>query len=182
MPLKNSSLNRAKALALAAIAGGAFVFVSCDQSERATADRSSVIGRRIQFGQSANSETYRPIGWSHAEEKFTWAEGTVAKLALPIGDEKGPLTFRVMLSALIHPSDLPFQPVEVLANGKTVAQWQVSVPNEFSTIIPTDAVKAGGILEIEFRMPKAASPKSLGLSEDARVLGACVSWIELTKL
>jgi hypothetical protein len=87
-----------------------------------------------------------------------------------------------MMSALIHAPDLPFQPVEVLAGGKSVAQWQVSTPNEFSAIIPADAVKDGGLLEIELRMPKAASPKALGLSEDGRVLGVCVHWIELTKL
>lgn len=182
MPLQNSLLTRARALALAAIAACALVLVSCDQSEQATADKSSVIGKQIQFNQGAGSETYRPIGWSHPEEKFTWAEGTSAKVALPIGDAKGPLTFRVMMSALIHPPDLPFQPVEVLASGKSVAQWQVSAPNEFSAIIPADAVKEGGLLEIEFRMPKAASPKALGLSEDARVLGVCVHWIQLTKL
>ena len=82
------------------------------------------------------------------------------------------------MSALTNPPELPFQPVEVLAHQKEIAQWQVSSPGEFTVIIPAEAVSAG-TLEIEFRTPKAFSPKSLGKSEDARVLGICVHWLEL---
>lgn len=85
------------------------------------------------------------------------------------------------MSALTNPPDLPFQTVEVLAHQKQVAQWQVSSVGEFTVIIPAEAVSAGSTLEIEFRTPKAVSPKALGQSEDARVLGICVHWLELAE-
>jgi hypothetical protein len=86
----------------------------------------------------------------------------------------------MMISALTNPPDLPFQPVEVLANQKQVAQWEVSSVGEFRAIIPAEAV-IGSTLEMELRTPKATSPKALGQSEDPRVLGVCVHWLELAE-
>ena len=181
MQRKTLCIYIANALAFAALAGSALTLVSCRRSEDATSiDASSIVGRRIQFGQAGGSEPYRSMGWSNTEEKFTWTEGSLARLTLPVGSRKVALKLRMMMSALTNPPDLPFQPVEVLANQKQVAQWQVSSAGEFAAIIPAEAV-SGSTLEIEFRTPKAASPKTLGQSEDARVLGICVYWLELAE-
>jgi hypothetical protein len=181
MQRKTSCFCIAKALAFASLAGSALIFMSCHRSENASSGDTSIVGMRIAFGQTGGSEPYRSMGWSKSEEKFTWTEGNSAKLLLPIGSRKGALTLRMMMSALTKPTELPFQPVEVLANQRQVAQWQVSSPGEFTTIIPAEAVGAGSTLEIEFRMSKAVSPKALGQSEDPRVLGICVHWLELTQ-
>jgi hypothetical protein len=182
MQRKTSCFYIAKALAFASLAGSALIFESCHRSENATStDTSSIVGVRIAFGQTGGSEPYRSMGWSKSEEKFTWTEGNSARLLLPIGSRKGALKLRMMISALTNPPELPFQPVEVLANQKQIAQWQVSSPGEFTTIIPAEAVSAGSTLEIEFRMSKAVSPKALGQSEDARVLGICVHWLEVAE-
>jgi hypothetical protein len=182
MQRQTSCIYIANALVFAALAGSALTLVSCRRSEDATSiDASSIVGRRIQFGQAGGSEPYRSMGWSNTEEKFTWTEGNLARLTLPIGSKKGALKLRMMMSALTNPPELPFQPVEVLANQKQAAQWQVSSPGEFTVIIPAEAVSAGTTLEIEFRTPKAVSPKALGKSEDARMLGICVNWLELAE-
>lgn len=182
MQRKTSCIYGFKALAFAALAGSALTLVSCDRSEQATSgDTSSIVGQRVQFSQAGGSEPYRTLGWSHPEEKFTWTEGNLARLSLPIGSKKSALRLRMMVSALTNPPDLPSQPVEVLANGKQVAQWQVNSPAEFTASIPVEAVKAGRILELEFRMPKAVSPKALGQSDDTRALGICVHWLELAE-
>jgi hypothetical protein len=181
MQRKTSCIYLANALAFAALAGSALSLVSCGRSEDATStDSSSIVGRRIQFGQAGGSETYRSMGWSNTEEKFTWTEGNSARLTLPVGSRKSALKLRMMISALTNPPDLPAQPVEVLANQKQVTQWQVSSAGEFAAIIPAEAV-SGSTLEIEFRTSKAVSPKALGQSEDPRVLGICVHWLELVE-
>ena len=141
----------------------------------------SVVGQVIRFGQGGGSEQYRVSGWSHTEAEFTWIEGTSAKLDLPIGSDTGPWTLKVAMAGLIHPPDLPYQTVEVYANDKKVAEWQAGNTAELTASIPEDANKAGGKMTIEFRIPKAASPKSLGQNEDTRVLGACVFWLQLRK-
>jgi hypothetical protein len=181
MQRKTSCIYIANALAFAALAGSALTLVSCRRSEDATSkNASSIIGVRIQFGQAGGSEPYRSMGWSKSEEKFTWTEGNLARLTLPVGSRKGALNLRMMISALTNPPDLPFQPIEVLANQKQIAQWQVSSAGEFTAIIPAEAVN-GSTLDIELRTPKAVSPKALGQSEDARVLGVCVHWLELAE-
>jgi hypothetical protein len=142
----------------------------------------NVVGKQINFGQGSDSERYRVSGWSHTEEKFTWTEGTAAKLSLPVGRESAPLRLRVWMAAFTHPPDLPSQPVEVFIGGQKVAEWQVnSTPAEYIVALPANAAKGGGTLEVEFRTPKATSPKSVGLNDDRRVLGACLSWLEITK-
>lgn len=154
---------------------------SASSSESEQAGAKSVIGQRIDFAQGGASEKYRVSGWSKTEEKFTWSEGTSAKLLLPVGSDGGPWLLKVTMAGLIHPPDLPAQPVEVYANDRKVADWQVGNTADFAATIPDEANKAGGKLDIEFRVPKAASPKSLGQNEDPRVLGICVHAVELTK-
>jgi hypothetical protein len=141
----------------------------------------SVVGQVIRFGQGGGSEQYRVSGWSHTEAEFTWTEGRTAKLDLPIGSDTGPWSLKVAIAGLIHPPDLPYQTVEVYANDKKVAEWQAGNTAELTALIPADANQSGGKMMIEFRTPKAASPKSLGLNEDPRVLGVCVLWLELRK-
>jgi hypothetical protein len=142
----------------------------------------NVVGKQIRFGADGGSERYRVSGWSHTEEKFTWTEGTGAKLAVPIGKETAPLRLRLWMAAFTHPPDLPTQPVEVFVGGQKLSEWQVGgEPAEYIVTLPANAVTDGDTLEIEFRTPKATSPKSVGLNEDSRVLGACLSWLEITK-
>ena len=147
-------------------------------SNNATAD---VVGKRIEFRSGGNSEPYRISGWSKTETEFTWSEGTAAKIALPISPHAGALTLKVTMAALIHEPELPFQPVEVYANGQKIVEWEVGNTAEFVATIPGEITKNGGALEIEFRTPKAVSPKTLGINADPRVLGICVRSVELAK-
>lgn len=142
-----------------------------------------VVGQQIKFGKGGDSERYRVSGWSHTEDNFTWTEGTSAKLSLPIGKEPGPLNLTVNMSGFAQPPQLTSQPVEVLVNGQKLADWEAgSIAREYSVSVPADAIKGGGTIEIEFRTPKATSPKSVGLNEDPRVLGIGVFALELSKV
>src|SRR5205085_6363448 len=96
--------------------------------------------------------------------------------------EGGPLSLKTAMAAFTHAPERPSQPVEVFVNGQKLAEWEAnSNPAEYQLTIPADTVKRGRTLEIEFRTPKATSPKSVGLNEDPRVLGVCLQWLELTK-
>jgi hypothetical protein len=171
---------RAASFWLAMLFPGLLAQFGCNNSnETANAD---VIGQRIEFKSGSNSERYRVSGWSAAEPNFTWSEGTSAKVALPIGANAGALTLKLTTAALIKGPELPFQPVEVYANGKKIADWQVGDVAEFSATIPADMTTDTRALTIEFRTPKAVSPKSLGLNSDTRALGICVHSLELVKI
>ena len=92
-----------------------------------------------------------------------------------------PLTLRMRGAGFTQPS-VPTQPVEVLANGQKIADWQAtSDPVDFTAVIPASIAKQGGELILEFKIPKAISPKALGLSADPRVLGICCFELEITQ-
>ncbi len=138
-------------------------------------------GTKVIFGHGGNSEPFRESGWSKTEEKFTWTEGTGATLRMRIPATSDPITLRMKLSGLVREPVLPYQTLEVRANSQTVAEWQVSNAAEFAAQLPPAITKAGGELTITLKIPKATSPKSLGLNVDPRVLGICFLEFELSK-
>lgn len=165
--------------------GFSFIAAGCRKSDESASSLSNsgadIVGERIEFKFGGNSEPYQVSGWSKTEPEFTWSEGVSAKMTLPISSSPGGLTLKIVMAALIHDPELPSQPVEVYTNGQKVVEWQAGNTAEFVATIPGEVVKNGGSLDLEFRTPKAASPKSLGISADPRVLGICVRSIELVR-
>lgn len=88
------------------------------------------------------------------------------------------LRIKMTVAALVKPPELPSQHVEVFANGQKVADWEVAGKSEFTALIPAAGGGKESALTIELKIPKAASPKSLGLSDDPRILG--LSCFDLT--
>ncbi|MFN2508704.1 MAG: hypothetical protein ABR589_08010 [Chthoniobacterales bacterium] len=138
------------------------------------------LGNVIRFGKGGGSEAYRLSGWSDTEKEFTWTTGQSATLLLTIPKVDHPLKLRMRLGGFIKAPELPFQPVEVLANDQKIGDWQVSSPKEFTALIPAEIANQGQ-LTLEIRMPKATSPQSVGVSEDSRVLGVNCFYLALTK-
>jgi hypothetical protein len=82
------------------------------------------------------------------------------------------------LIGLTKAPELPYQSVKVSANGHDVIDWQVNDRQQFTATIPADAITSDGSLQLQFQIPQAASPKSLGINADARRLGiACVDLV-----
>ncbi len=81
---------------------------------------------------------------------------------------------------MIKEPEFPTHPVDVLANDQQIGHWEVGNTAPFTAPIPPEITKAGGKLNITFKMPKAVSPKALGKNEDQRVLGLCVLNLELS--
>lgn len=134
------------------------------------------LGTVLRFGGAGDLERFLVRGWSNPEPGWRWTEGNAAVVAVKVSPTDAPLTMRARLSGVAHPPQLPFQPVEVIVNGQRIAQWEVAALADFSAEIPA-GVAASGSLILEFRIPKAISPKELGLGEDPRRLGLC--WQEL---
>ncbi len=138
-------------------------------------------GWTIRFSAGSGAEIYRVSGWSGAEPEFTWTQGTSAKLKLPIPDHDAALMLRMKLGGLIHPPDLPMQNVAVYANGEKIADWQVSDAADFTAPIPLELTRNAEELNLELRVPDAASPQSLGMSYDGRLLGVRCYFVELKR-
>lgn len=139
----------------------------------------SIIGKVIPF--TRDSERYCVSGWNKTEGDYAWSEGTSARLVLPIPADAGPLTVKMTLRGLVQPPALPSQPVEVYVNNQKIADWLVADRKAFTAGIRAELTKSGGkMLNLELRIPRAASPQSLGMNNDDRILGVCCYSIELT--
>jgi hypothetical protein len=140
--------------------------------------RDYTVGKKILFGESGDSERFRVSGWSSTEKDITWTEGPLAVLQFTGISAASSVRIKMTLAALVKPPELPSQHVEVFANGQKVADWEVTGKSEFTALIPSGGGGKGNALTIELKIPKAASPKALGLSDDPRVLG--LSCFDLT--
>ena len=139
-------------------------------------------GTKVSFGTGGNSEPLRVSGWSGTEPQITWTEGTSAVLAMRVSPTTDPVVLKMKLVGLTKDPDLPFQPVEVYINDQKIADWHVAEePAEFSAAIPQEMTRSGGLLGITLKIPKATSPKALGLSADPRVLGVSCFDLQLVK-
>ena len=139
------------------------------------------IGTPIRFKIGGESERYRGAGWSKTEKDFTWSEGPIAKLNLPIPADAGVLTLNMKLGGLTKPPTLTSQAVQVMVNGQKIADWQVADTADFTAQIPAEVTRTGGILTIELHLANATSPKALGLSDDDRLLGIRAYSLELKR-
>jgi len=138
-------------------------------------------GNVINFGVGGGSERIKREGWSGTEDKFTWTIGNSAKLAMTVPPSELPVTLRMRIAGFTS-SSVPNQPVEVFANGQKIADWQPTAdPADFTATIPPEIAKKGGELMLEFKIPKAISPKAAGVSADPRVLGMCCIELALTQ-
>jgi hypothetical protein len=138
------------------------------------------IGDRIYFGLDGNSAAFKVSGWSDAEAKHSWTNGVVAVLAMHLPAWPKPISLKMKLGGLTKNPELPSQPVEVYANDEKIADWNVRELNEYTAPIPPSITKNDGLLTITLKIPKAASPKSLGISEDVRLLGLACMEVSLT--
>lgn len=139
------------------------------------------IGDKINFAANGNSKPFKVSGWSEAESTHSWTDGAVSVLAMRISPATNPLTLKMKLAGFVRDPEFPSQPVEVYANDEKIADWNVRGDQaEYTAPIPPAISKSGGLLTITLKIPKAVSPKSLGLSNDARLLGLACIEVSLT--
>lgn len=139
------------------------------------------IGEIIRFGTGGGSERFHYGGWSATEQNATWTIGDSAKLVFSISPSPHPLNLRMRLTGLVKLPKRNTQIVEVFANGQQIAQWLVATTADFTAVIPAAIVRDGGALVIQLKTPKTVSPKSLGLSNDGRLLGVLCSELVISK-
>jgi hypothetical protein len=67
--------------------------------------------------------------------------------------------------------------VEVQLNDQPIASLTLShaAPMDHEIVLPVSAIRKQNVLA--FTLPDAASPQSLGVSEDTRLLGINVQWM-----
>ncbi len=135
----------------------------------------------ISFGAGGDSGRFLRHGWANPENDSTWTVGTSAQLKFQLPRTRYPVGLRMRMAALFKEPELPIQPVLVFANGTLVAEWHVALAEHFTAVVPRHLLKESGLLEIRLSMPRAATPRSLGLGDDNRVLAVGCLELEITR-
>jgi hypothetical protein len=151
-----------------------------DPASKPVSDRTYAYGTKISFNQGGNAARYQVSGWNAIETEGCWTEGETAALAFILPPTDGDIVFKATMSGFTKPPELPSQPVDVFINGKQVTHWEIAVKGLVQMKVPADFVRDGQ-LQIEFKLPRASSPASLGVSVDQRRLGLRFFDLELIK-
>jgi hypothetical protein len=108
--------------------------------------------------------------WNNREDWGAWSKGKEMELILPLPANRAD-TLTLRLRAFVNGA-IPKQIVEVSSDGKILGEYSLSKfdGNLIKLDIPNSA-KQNGYMSISLKVPNAASPSSIGMAQDDRVLG-----------
>jgi hypothetical protein len=159
---------------------GQFGLIGTDGSEQPNSYPLYTIGSPLRF-RSAEVDKYLWYGWSGREVLSHWTDRgkatIVFSLGLGVGD--GQKTLRIFGAPFLAPGKLDTQRVIIMLNDQQLGSWSLNSaePQDRSLKIPAGLIRDHNVLMLI--VPDAASPKSLSVSEDVRLLGFNVQWIEI---
>lgn len=158
---------------------GPFGLVEPDSSERPVDFPLYTLGTRLRFG-TAEVGKYLWYGWSGREISSHWTDRGRATLifALNSEEERRKVTLRIFGAPFLAPG-LDAQRVIVKLNDQQIANWTLTRADPEAQSIEVSAGQLRDKNILMFIVPDAMSPKSLGVSEDVRLLGFNVQWIEI---
>jgi len=122
---------------------------------------------------------YLWYGWSAAEGTSRWTEADEAGLVFE-ADTVQDLLCKMELHAFVTPKEHPQQRLSIKLNGQMIQNFSFkdNQAREISFLLPAGILQKRNTLQ--FLLPDATSPKSIGLSDDDRQLGIAVHWIQLS--
>jgi hypothetical protein len=120
-------------------------------------------------------------GWSAPAETFVWSEGKQATLIFKIDADAKPSRLELELEAYL-PNDKSQQIVDIAINDNKVATLHFDAQHnrgKYSLDLTPLNIAADVLITVQFTIHHPLSPKALGLSDDARLLGIGLHGIEL---
>jgi hypothetical protein len=187
MTAKRSTAGLIRLVALLILVPGLFSLTSCEKKAAVTPVNTTKVapsyslGTAVTFGAGGSGLPYLLSGWSNPEADFTWSNSSPALLLMNVDVGGSALRLSLTINGFKKDPELPEQPVEVRANGTSIAHWNVGDTADFAATIPASALRDDHRLQIEFVIPKAASPKSLSVSNDDRTLGLALRKLVISK-
>lgn len=136
-----------------------------------------MVGNRINFAQPM-SERYLYYGWSGNENEFRWTDDDEAAIVFALNDITD-ADLQMKLSPFLVPGQVSEQRVIISLNGRKIETLALreTAAREYSLALPQELLRRKNILT--FELPDAASPMSLGISNDSRLLGMAMYWLQI---
>ncbi|MBH9578840.1 hypothetical protein [Inhella proteolytica] len=133
------------------------------------------LGERLDFRQELPQRSLD--GWSVAEPAGTWTQGRRAGLTLHLAPGENPGRLLLDLEPFLAPQrGLDAQPLIVFLNGQRLGEWAVQGPQTLNLALPPGS---GPLLRLRFELPRAQSPRVLGVSPDGRALALRFRWLQI---
>jgi hypothetical protein len=134
---------------------------------------------RIDFNAPV-SNRFLWYGWSQAEPESRWSDGNEAAVIFAL-KEFTDSVLQIRMAPFLAPS-ISEQRVKLVLNGQDLQTFVVK--NEalqiYEARVPKELLGPNNIMT--FKLPDAASPKTLNVSSDQRKLGIRVQWLSLQKV
>ena len=152
-----------------------------DLPERKLAVEKYRIGQPIRFIPEGNAQKYTRKGWSDPEKGFTWTNGNEASLVLQLeGEPEKGLILTADVFGFLPGKKISKQRADVYVGDEKVGTWIVTSPGNYKIRIPKRLIDRRTV-NINFRLPDAASPLDLMLSTDNRRLALGFREIQLAE-
>lgn len=138
-------------------------------------------GTEIRFGRDGNADAFMGRGWSKTvEDEFRWTSGHLASLHVPLPVPERDLTLQAVFLPFLWEERVPKQSIRVLANKNKVGEWTATErkTHRLQATIPKELVDSRGVT-IDFDLPDAISPQSIGIGTDVRRLAVAVVKVSL---
>jgi hypothetical protein len=136
---------------------------------------------RLQFS-SEEADKYLWYGWSGREIYSHWTDCGKAAIVFSVDNElrnkQQPVKLRIFGGPYIVPGKIDSQRVTIEINDQKIVEWTINVqePAVREVEIPSSILRDQNTLVL--RLPDANSPRSIVVSDDWRLLGLNVQWIE----
>jgi hypothetical protein len=144
---------------------------------------------RIDFGAGGNARSFQRGAFAPPEGAHAWSIGATCELVVPGFMKPGSsshdgdgLWLEIRGIGFIAPPHLVSRMLGVAINGVKVAEFDIDEATHVHAFLPRDALGKAADLTIQFRHPICPSPKSMGLSDDARPLGFMFEFVALRRL
>jgi acyl-CoA synthetase (AMP-forming)/AMP-acid ligase II/acyl carrier protein len=124
--------------------------------------------QRYSFDHKSKTLNLLVVGWSTPENWGTWSLGPHAKLRLPLSGRTG--VWRIVISGMVFGRPDSMAPVHVRVGQESDSlEWVLPANVVVQNEIELDC--RGTDITLRLSLPKAISPRELGLGPDSRKLG-----------
>jgi hypothetical protein len=138
------------------------------------------LNENVTFGRTGSVREMEPYGFDLSEQSMSWTQEEVAGFSVMVGSvpPDAVLRFHIGATPFIHTGYIERQQFFVFINGLYVGFRSLTTAEKVEFVLPRNVLSARG-LRVEFVIPTASSPKTLGISNDVRKLGIAISEVSL---
>jgi hypothetical protein len=126
----------------------------------------------IHFGTDGAAAPFLAQGFADPEPELTWSLGPQCRILVPdLTWPRGDVWLELEGGGFVAPPWLNATALEAQANGQSLARLTIDGLAHLNLHIPASLLAKSAVLELIFLTPVCPSPKSMGVSDDARPLG-----------